>query len=261
MKGCGLLNGKTIIVTGGSSGMGKAIAKRLCEEGANVVISGRNWERLESAREEMEGLAGKVLPFQMDVRELEQVEEMVKKTIDTFGRIDHLVNNAAGNFVVPSEKLTYNGWHSVINIVLNGTWYCSQTVAKEWIARGQKGSILNLVATYAWTGAAGVVHSAAAKAGVLAMSQTLAVEWGSKYGIRVNCIAPGPIENTGGAEKLIADEKMAQKVARMVPLGRFGKPEEIAALAKFLLSDEAEYINGECITMDGGHWLSGFRFL
>jgi NAD(P)-dependent dehydrogenase (short-subunit alcohol dehydrogenase family) len=257
----GDLKGKTVIVTGGSSGMGKAIAERLCREGANVVISGRNAERLEAAKAEMENLGGQVLTFQMDVREIDQVEAMVRKTKETFGRIDALVNNAAGNFVVPAEKLTYNGWHSVINIVLHGTWYCSQTVAKDWIENGQKGSILNIVATYAWTGAAGVVHSAAAKAGVLAMSQTLAVEWGSKYGIRVNCIAPGPIERTGGAEKLIADERAYKAVEQAVPLKRFGKPEEIAALAAFLLSDEAEYINGECVTMDGGMWLASHRFL
>jgi NAD(P)-dependent dehydrogenase (short-subunit alcohol dehydrogenase family) len=255
------MKGQTIIVTGGSSGIGKAIAKRLCEEGANVVITGRNAERLEAAKAEMETFPGQVLTIPMDVRESAQVEAMVKKTKDTFGRIDHLVNNAAGNFVVPAEQLTPNGWHAVINIVLNGTWYCSQTVAKDWIASGNKGSILNIVATYAWTGAAGVVHSAAAKAGVLAMSRSLAVEWGSRYGIRVNCIAPGPIERTGGAEKLIADEKAYKLVEQTVPLKRFGRPEEIAALARFLLSKEAAYINGECVTMDGGLWMAGARFL
>ncbi|MBA4495708.1 2,4-dienoyl-CoA reductase [Paenactinomyces guangxiensis] len=255
------MRGKTVIVTGGSSGMGKAIAKRLCREGANVVISGRNRERLQAAKAEMESLDGQVFTVSMDVREISQVEDMVRQTKEKFGRIDHLVNNAAGNFIVPAEDLTYNGWHSVINIVLNGTWYCSQTVAKDWIANGQKGSILNIVATYAWTGAAGVVHSASAKAGVLAMSQSLAVEWGSRYGIRVNCIAPGAIENTGGAAKLIADEKVYQALKHSIPLKRLGQPDEIAALARFLLSEEAGYINGECITMDGGYWLSGTRFV
>ncbi|MBA4541316.1 2,4-dienoyl-CoA reductase [Thermoactinomyces daqus] len=255
------LQGQTVIVTGGSSGIGKAIARRLCQEGANVVITGRNADRLEAAKAELEELPGKIFPFQMDVREVDQVKAMVQKTVEQFGGIDHLVNNAAGNFVVPAEDLTYNGWHSVINIVLNGTWYCSQAVAKEWIEKKRKGSILNIVATYAWTGAPGVVHSAAAKAGVLAMSRTLAVEWGDKYGIRVNCIAPGPIEETGGAAKLVANEKMAKKVANMVPLKRYGRPEEIAALAKFLLSAEAEYVNGECVTMDGGLWMANFRFL
>ncbi|TCS96421.1 2,4-dienoyl-CoA reductase [Hazenella coriacea] len=255
------MKGKTVIVTGGSNGMGKAIAARLCQEGANVVISGRNSERLQAAKEEMETFDGQVLTVSMDVRNLEQVEDLVKQAKEKFGQIDHLVNNAAGNFVVPAENLSHNGWHSVIDIVLNGTWYCSQTVAKDWIEQKHAGSILNIVATYAWTGAAGVVHSASAKAGVLAMSQTLAVEWGSKYGIRVNCIAPGAIDNTGGTEKLIANEKMAHLLKQSIPLKRFGQPEEIAGLAKFLLSDEAAYINGEVITMDGGFWLGGTRFL
>ncbi|WP_124727170.1 2,4-dienoyl-CoA reductase [Staphylospora marina] len=255
------MQGKTVIVTGGSSGMGKAIATRLFREGANVVISGRNAERLEATRDELERIGGgKVLTVQMDVREPDQVEDMVRKAKETFGRIDALVNNAAGNFVVPAEQLSRNGWHAVINIVLNGTWYCTQTVAKDWLASGQGGSILNIVATYAWTGAAGVVHSAAAKAGVLAMSQTLAVEWGDR-GIRVNCIAPGPIERTGGADKLIADERARKAVERAVPMKRFGTPEEVAALARFLLSEEAAYINGECVTMDGGMWLTAHRFL
>jgi NAD(P)-dependent dehydrogenase (short-subunit alcohol dehydrogenase family) len=252
---------KTIIITGGSSGMGKAIAARLCEEGANVVITGRNGERLEEARKEMEKHEGQVLTVPMDVREVSQVEEMVKQANKKFGQVDHLVNNAAGNFVVPAEELSHNGWHSVINIVLNGTWYCTQTIAKDWIAKGMEGSILNIVATYAWTGAAGVVHSAAAKAGVLAMSQTLAVEWGSKYGIRVNCIAPGAIENTGGTAKLIENEKAYKYLEQAIPLKRFGRPNEIAGLAKFMLSEDASYMNGECVTLDGGYWLSGMRFL
>jgi NAD(P)-dependent dehydrogenase (short-subunit alcohol dehydrogenase family) len=254
------MKGKTAIVTGGSNGMGKAIAARLCQEGANVVITARNEERLEAARQEMETFSGQVLAVPMDVRELDQVEATVKKAKEVFGRVDYLVNNAAGNFVVPAEKLSPNGWKAVVDIVLHGTWFFTQTVAKDWIANGQAGSIVNIVATYAWTGAAGVVHSAAANAGVLAMSQSLAVEWGSK-GIRINCIAPGPIENTGGVEKLIADERAYEAVRRAVPLQRFGKPEEIAALAKFLLSDEASYINGDCITMDGGMWMNGSRFL
>jgi NAD(P)-dependent dehydrogenase (short-subunit alcohol dehydrogenase family) len=255
------MKNKTIIVTGGSSGMGKAIAKRLCEDGANVVISGRDRERLEEAKKEMELKKGQVLTYSMDVRELDQVEKMISEANRQFGHVDHLVNNAAGNFVVPAEELSHNGWHAVVNIVLNGTWYCTQTIAKDWIEKGIKGSILNIVATYAWTGAAGVVHSAASKAGVLAMSQTLAVEWGSKYGIRVNCIAPGAIENTGGTEKLISNEKAYKYLEQNIPLKCFGKPEEIAGLARFMLSDEAAYMNGECVTLDGGYWLSGIRFM
>lgn len=255
------MKGQTVIVTGGSSGMGKAMAARFCQDGAQVVIVGRDADRLEAAKQEIEIADGQVLTVQMDVRHPEQVEAMVQKTVETFGKIDALVNNAAGNFVVPAEKLSHNGWHAVVDIVLNGTWYCTQAVAKEWIAAKQKGSILNIVATYAWTGSAGVVHSAAAKAGVLAMSRTLAVEWGSKYGIRVNCIAPGPIERTGGVERLIASEENYRKLEQSVPLQRFGRPEEVAHLAAFLLSPGSEYINGDCITIDGGTWMAGNRLL
>ncbi|WP_044893938.1 2,4-dienoyl-CoA reductase [Bacillus alveayuensis] len=254
------MNGKVIIVTGGSSGMGKYMAKRFVQEGANVVITGRRLEALEETKKEIESPLGKVLPIQMDVRDPELVAEMVRRTDEEFGRIDALINNAAGNFICPAEKLSINGWNSVINIVLNGTFYCSREVGNYWINKGQKGSIINMVATYAWNAGAGVIHSACAKAGVLAMTRTLAVEWGRKYGFRVNAIAPGPIERTGGAERLWESEEAAQRTLNSVPLGRLGTPEEIAALASFLLSDEAAYINGECITIDGGQWLNEYPF-
>ncbi|MDR6224983.1 2,4-dienoyl-CoA reductase [Desmospora profundinema] len=255
------MTAKTVLVTGGSNGMGKAIATRLCRDGANVVITGRDPEKLERAKDEMASLDGKVLTVAMDVRSREQVEATFSQAKETFGGVDALVNNAAGNFVVQAETLSDNGWHSVIDIVLNGTWYCTQTAAKEWIADKKEGSIVNIVATYAWTGAAGVVHSASAKAGVLAMSRSLAVEWGSRYGIRVNCIAPGAVENTGGVEKLILDERMHKRVLQSIPAGRFGKLEEIAGVAAFLLSEDAAYITGDCITMDGGQWMNGARFI
>ncbi|MCA1023459.1 2,4-dienoyl-CoA reductase [Halobacillus litoralis] len=252
---------QVIIVTGGSSGMGLHMAKRFVSEGARVVITGRNEERLAAAKQEIAGgEEASVLTIQMDVREVEDVQRMVRETVDAFGTIDHLVNNAAGNFIAPAEELSPNGWNSVINIVLNGTFYCSQAVGKYWIENNIKGSILNMVATYAWNAGAGVIHSASAKAGVLTMTRTLAVEWGSKYGIRANAIAPGPIERTGGADKLFQSEKAAQRTIQSVPLGRVGTPEEIAGLARFILSDEAAYMNGECITLDGGQWLNKFPF-
>ncbi|SFA48432.1 NAD(P)-dependent dehydrogenase, short-chain alcohol dehydrogenase family [Parageobacillus thermantarcticus] len=254
------MNGKVIIITGGSSGMGKYMAKRFVSEGANVVITGRRMEALEEAKKEIESPNGKVLPISMDVRDPELVAEMVKRTDAEFGKIDALINNAAGNFICPAEKLSINGWNSVINIVLNGTFYCSREVGNYWIKNGQKGSIINMVATYAWNAGAGVIHSACAKAGVLAMTRTLAVEWGRKYGFRVNAIAPGPIERTGGAERLWESEEAERRTIESVPLGRLGTPEEIAALAAFLLSDDAAYINGECITMDGGQWLNQYPF-
>lgn len=247
---------KVIIVTGGSSGMGKAMATKFAEEGANVVITGRSLERLEAAKAEMEKFEGQVLCIDMDVRDPERVQYTVDKTIEIYGKIDGLVNNAAGNFLCPAEDLSLNGWNSVIDIVLNGTWYCTQAVGKEWIKNGQQGRIINMVATYAWRAGIGVVHSASAKAGVLSMTRTLAVEWGSKYGITVNAIAPGPIDNTGGSGKLSLSEEAKQQTLDSVPLGRMGQPEEIASLAKFLLSEEASYINGACMTMDGGQWLN-----
>jgi NAD(P)-dependent dehydrogenase (short-subunit alcohol dehydrogenase family) len=251
---------QVVIITGGSSGMGKAMAKNFLEKGAHVVITGRNVERLEEARQSLEQYGGKVLPIQMDVRDPEKVQLMVDETVKTFGRIDHLINNAAGNFICPAEDLSINGWNAVIDIVLNGTWYCSQAVGKHWINTQTKGSILNIVATYAWGAAAGVIHSACAKSGVLTMTRTLAVEWGEKYGIRANAIAPGPIENTGGANKLFGSNEALQRTIESVPLGRVGRPEEIAHLAAFLLSPNADYINGDCITMDGGQWLKHAHF-
>ncbi|PTK09591.1 2,4-dienoyl-CoA reductase [Mammaliicoccus sciuri] len=247
---------KVIIVTGGSSGMGKAMATRFAADGDKVVITGRSLERLEEAKKDIEQEEGQVLCIDMDVRDPERVQYTVDETIKAFGKIDGLVNNAAGNFICAAEDLSYNGWNSVIDIVLNGTFYCSQAVGKEWIKSGHKGRILNIVATYSWTAGAGVIHSASAKAGVLAMTRTLAVEWGTKYGITVNAIAPGPIDNTGGAKKLTLSDDARQQTLDSVPVGRMGQPEEIAGLARFLFSDEAAYINGDCITMDGGQWLN-----
>lgn len=255
------MKGKVVIVTGGSSGMGKGMVERFANEGASVVMTGRNEERLADTKKELEKTAtGTIYPFQMDVRNLEDVDRMVSETVEKFGKIDYLVNNAAGNFISLAEDLSPNGWNSVIDIVLNGTFYCSQAVGKHWIETKHKGAILNMVATYAWDAGAGVIHSAAAKAGVLSLTRTLAVEWGTRYGIRVNAIAPGPIERTGGAEKLMLSEDMAEKTRLSVPLQRFGTPEEIAGLAFFLLSDDAAYINGEVVTMDGGQWLNQMPF-
>ena len=248
---------QTVIVTGGSSGMGKHMAKKFAKEGANVSITGRHEARLKEALQEMDG---NVLPIVMDVRQIDDVHRMVEETVKNFGTIDYLVNNAAGNFIVNAEDLSINGWNAVIDIVLNGTFYCSQAVGKYWIKEKIKGTILNIVATYAWDAGVGVVHNAAAKAGVLSLTRTLAVEWGRKYGIRANAIAPGPIERTGGMEKLMLSEEMSEQTRQSVPLKRFGKPEEIAGLAYFLLSKDAAYINGEVVAMDGGQWLNPMPF-
>jgi NAD(P)-dependent dehydrogenase (short-subunit alcohol dehydrogenase family) len=251
---------QAVIITGGSNGMGKYMAKYYLENGSDVIITGRNDERLQSVKEEFASLEGEVEVFQMDVREQGHAEAMVKFAVEKFGKIDVLINNAAGNFICPVEKLTPNGWKSVIDIVLNGTFLCSHAVGSHWIAEKQKGSIINMVATYAWNAGAGVAHSAAAKAGVLSLTRTLAVEWGHKYGIRTNAIAPGPIERTGGAEKLWISEEAAKRTIDSVPLKRLGTPEEIAGLAYFMTSEQAAYLNGECITLDGGQWLNKFPF-
>lgn len=256
-----MLKEKVVIVTGGSSGMGKYMAKNFVESGANVVITGRDLDRLKAAQEEISQHAvGKVEIFQMDVRVVDHIEAMITFTVEKFGTITTLVNNAAGNFMVRAEDLSPNGWKSVIDIVLNGTFYCSQAVGKYWIENKIKGTILNMVATYAWQAGAGVVHSAAAKAGVLSLTRTLAVEWGSAYGIRVNAIAPGPIDRTGGAAKLWESEEAAKRTLQSVPLHRLGEPEEIADLAAFIISDKAAYMNGECVTLDGGQWLNSNPF-
>lgn len=247
---------KVMIVTGGSSGMGKAMAKKFAKEGAKVVITGRSLENLEKTKAEIEKFEGQILCINMDVRDPERVQYTVDETLRQYGQIDGLVNNAAGNFLCPAEDLSKNAWNSVIDIVLNGTWYCTQAVGKVWIENNYTGRILNMVATYAWGAGPGVVHSASAKAGVLAMTRTLAVEWGTKYGICVNAIAPGPIEHTGGAERLTLSEEARQQTLESVPIGRMGKVDEIANLAYFLFTEHAEYINGECITMDGGQWLN-----
>ncbi len=251
---------KVVIITGGSNGMGKEMAKRFVLDGAKVVIIGRTLEKLHDAQREIETYDGQVLSLQLDVRDPEKVSEMIRLVDATYGRIDGLVNNAAGNFICPAEKLSINGWKAVIDIVLNGTFYCSSAVGRYWIEKQVSGSILNMVATYAWGAGEGVIHSSAAKAGVLSMTRTLAVEWGKKYGIRVNAIAPGPIERTGGAERLWESEEAAKRTINSVPLGRLGTPEEIASLAAFILSKDAAYINGECIVMDGGQWLNNNPF-
>lgn len=251
--------GKTVIITGGSSGMGKYMAKKFLQDGNQVVITGRDLERLQSVKDEFSSM-GSIDIFQMDVREPEHAKAMVAFTVERFGSVDALVNNAAGNFLVASEKLSPNGWKAVIDIVLNGSFYCSHAVGNYWIENKKQGAILNMLATYAWGAGAGVVHSAAAKAGVMSLTRTLAVEWGSKYGIRVNGIAPGPIERTGGADKLWESEQAAERTLKSVPLGRLGKPEEIAELAAFILSDKAAYMNGEIVTLDGGQWLNSHPF-
>jgi NAD(P)-dependent dehydrogenase (short-subunit alcohol dehydrogenase family) len=254
--------GKTCIITGGGTGLGKAMAQEFSRRGANVVIASRKAENVESAAEHIRSeTGGTVVPLVTDVRDPEQVQALVDKTVERFGSIDILINNAAGNFVVPSEKLSVNGWNTVINIVLNGTWYCSSAVGRQMIKQ-KGGTILNIIATFAWTGAPGVVHSASAKAGVLAMTRTLAAEWG-RYGIRVNALAPGIMVTEGASKNLLFDnEKTQAEIVKSIPLQRFAKLEEVAKIAGFLCSSDAAYITGDVVTADGGRMLSsGFMEL
>jgi len=240
-------DGRTGIITGGATGIGFAIARELARLGARVIVASRKEENLRKAAGEIGGEY-----HVLDVRDAEAVEAMAAK----FGAIDFLVNNAAGNFIVPSDQLTVNGWNSVIGIVLNGTFYCTSAVGKRMIESKRGGVILNVIANYAWTGAPGVVHSASAKAGVLAMTRTLAVEW-ARHKIRVNAIAPGPVHTEGASSRLFPDPAIEEGIRRTIPLRRFATLEEIANAAAYLLSDYGSYVTGEAFVIDGGQWLSG----
>lgn len=253
------LKGKNIIVTGGGSGLGKAMTKYFLTVGAQVAITSRNLEKLQNTAKELEEeTGGKCFAIQCDVRNYEEVENMCKLAHKKFGKIDVLLNNAAGNFISPTERLSSNAFDTIIDIVLKGTKNCTLALGKHWINEKEKNkSVLNIVTTYAWTGSAYVVPSASAKAGVLAMTRSLAVEW-AKYGIRFNAIAPGPFPTKGAWDRLLpGDLKDKFDLSKKVPLKRVGKHEELAHLAGYLVSDYSGYINGEVITIDGGEWLQG----
>jgi NAD(P)-dependent dehydrogenase (short-subunit alcohol dehydrogenase family) len=254
-----LLEGQVAVVTGGGTGIGLAIAARLGALGARVVIGSRNSENLERGSAELRRAGLDPLAVQVDVRNPEQVDELVARTVRHFGHIDILINNAAGNFVCRAEELSPNGWNAVIGIVLNGSFYCSRAVGRHMIGRGKGGAIVSILANYVWTGSAGTIHSAAAKAGVMSMTQTLAVEWAS-HGIRVNAVAPGPVESPGAAKQLWSTPEAVRRITDMVPLKRWGKPEEIADAVAFLVAPGAGYITGEILTVDGGAWLGRGTF-
>ena len=255
-----LLAEKTVLVTGGGSGLGLSMAKKFAALGARVAITGRSAERLEAAAREIDPAGERVMTHPCDVRDFAAVEAMAAAVAERWGGVDVLLNNAAGNFLAATEDLSPGGFNAVVQTVLYGTFHATLAVGRGMIERGRGGSILNIVTTYAWTGSSFVIPSAAAKAGVLAMTRSLAVEWAT-YGIRSNAIAPGPFPTEGAWNALMPTPEMEAEAKARIPLGRFGEHEELANLAAFLVSDGSAFINGEVVAIDGGEWIaSGGEF-
>ena len=250
------LKNKTIVITGGGTGLGRSIGKYCLELGANLVITSRKKEVIEkTAAELMRETGGEVLAVPADVRKYEEIENVLKEAEKRFGQIHAVLNNAAGNFISPTERLSHRAFDIIVDIVLKGTYYTTLAVGKNWISKKQPGIFLNIVTTYAWTGSGYVVPSACSKAGVLALTRSLAVEW-AKYNIRSNAIAPGPFPTEGAWSRLLPGDLVKKfDPAERVPLKRVGEHQELANLAAYLLSDYSAYINGEVITIDGGEWL------
>lgn len=258
-----LLSGKRILITGGGTGIGLSIGRRYLSLGAELVICGRREQVLaEAAQTLTKETGGKVSFKPCDMRDAAQVDDLLNWAWGE-GGLDGLVNNAAGNFIAQSETLSPRAVDAVLGIVLHGSAYATLGCGKRWLAEGRKGNVLSIITTYAWTGSAYVVPSAMAKAGVLAMIRSLAVEWGGR-GVRLNAIAPGPFPTAGAWERLVPKPEMAAAFEAKNPLKRAGRHEELANLASFLMADETAYINGEVVTIDGGEWLQGagqFNFI
>lgn len=253
----GSLQDKIILVTGGGSGLGRSMAEYFSALGARVVIASRQQDRLNTTAQEITAQTGnEVLPIACDVRKFHEVEQLLRAITDHWGIADVVVNNAAGNFISPTERLSANAFDSVIDIVLKGSKNVTLAFGKQWIdARVRDRCFLNIVTTYAWTGSSYVVPSAMAKAGVLAMTRSLAVEW-AKYGIRSNAIAPGPFPTEGAWSRLLP-KQLTEKLdlVKQIPVRRHGEHQELANLAAYIVSEFASFMNGEVVTLDGGEWL------
>jgi NAD(P)-dependent dehydrogenase (short-subunit alcohol dehydrogenase family) len=256
----GLLEGKTTIITGGGSGLGRAMALRLAGLGAKVAVLGRRPEPLAGTAQAIRDAGGQAAGVPCDVRDHEAVARAVDEVEKILGPVNQLVNNAAGNFLAASEDLSPNAFNSVVQIVLYGTFHCTREVGRRLIARRQPGEVLSIVTTYATTGSAFVLPSAAAKAGVLAMMRSLAVEWAA-YGIRLNCVAPGPFPTEGAFSRLLPGSEMEKQARRRIPSRRFGEHEELTNLVAYLMSDASPYQTGDVVTIDGAEALfSGQQF-
>jgi len=250
-----LLKGRRVLITGGGTGLGLSMAQRIAGLGAVPIIVGRRRDVLEKAAAEITYAGGTVEWRTLDIRDPEAVEETVA-AIWQEGPLDALINNAAGNFLARTETLSHRAVDAVVNTVLHGTAYVTLACGRRWIEAGRAGNVISIVTTYAWTGSGYVVPSVMGKAAVLAMTRSLAVEWGPK-GIRLNAIAPGPFPTEGAWERLVPNEELAKAWEKRIPLGRTGRHEELTALVAFLLADQSAYINGDVITIDGGEWLQG----